>query len=75
MVNHTITHRHIISLSGRGEYERTIYVWITESGVYCQAGCFFGSESDFRTAVKEKYGESAAYLKALDVLKNINEVK
>ena len=61
------------SLSGLGHEKRTLYVWLTEDGVYCQAGCFFDTESVFRKAVVEKYGEDADYLKALDLLKSLKD--
>ena len=58
----------IRSISGVGEYSRTLYIWDTEDGFYCQAGCFFGLLFDFKTAVVKKYGEASAYEKAADFL-------
>ena len=69
---HTLKASHVISVSGIGEYKRTLYVWITDDGIFCQAGCFFGSEDEFVIAVRKKYGEDSAYEQSLDLLKRIN---
>lgn len=59
------------SMSGLGEHRRTLYVWNTEDGVYCQTGCFFGTKEDFFKAVTEKYNENHAYIKAVNFLMEI----
>ena len=71
---HTLKHSYVISVSGIGEYKRTLYLWITYDGIFCQAGCFFGSEEEFMIAVRNKYGENSAYEQSLNLLKGINNV-
>ena len=71
---HTLKHSYVISVSGIGEYKRTLYLWITTDGIFCQAGCFFGSEEEFVIAVRNKYGENSAYEQSLNLLKGINNV-
>lgn len=73
-----ILHRFVRSFSGIGKSSRTLYVWATNNGVFCQAGCFFETENNFKIKVLKKYGEDALYLKALKLLKiqpNTYEVK
>jgi len=73
MLGHVITDKFVLSISGLGKEKRTLYVWRTEDGIYCQAGCFFDTEENFRFKVIEKYGEDADYLKALDLLKSLKK--
>jgi len=55
-------------ISGLGELNRTLYVWNTKDGIYCQAGCFFGSRSEFIEAVTKKYSSDHKYIKAVEFL-------
>ena len=71
--SHTLKVSHIVAVSGIGKYKRTLYVWITDDGIFCQAGCFFGSEVEFLIAVRNKYGEDSAYEQSLNLLKRINK--
>lgn len=71
--NHELSHMHVINISGVGDHKRTLYLWMTKDGVFCQAGCFFGDEKEFISAVKEKYGDNSDYEKALNFLKGINK--
>ena len=59
------------SVSGLGNEKRTLYLWNTKNGWFAQAGCFFGSESEFIEAVNKKYGEDHQYIKALEFLKTL----
>ena len=70
--SHTLKHSYVISVSGIGGYKRTLYLWITTDGIFCQAGCFFGSEEEFLVSVRNKYGENSAYEQSLNLLKGIN---
>ena len=56
-------------MMGLGEHNRTLYLWETVNGYYCQAGCFFGTESEFVKAVTLKYGGDHKYIKAVEFLK------
>ena len=69
MDEHTLLQRHVMSVSGCGGKKRTLYLWHTKDGYYCQAGCFFGTETSFVEAVQAKYGEDAYYIKAFQLLK------
>ncbi len=57
------------SMSGLGEYNRTLYLWDTEDGYYCQAGCFFGTQEEFIAAVEQKYGANHKCIRAVEFLK------
>ena len=68
--DHTLSGFQLRSVEGLGEYKRKLHLWHTEDGFYCQAGCFFGTEADFRTSVADKYGDTHEYLRAIDFLKS-----
>lgn len=68
ILTHVVKHRTIKSISGLGNSKRTLYLWDTEDGVYCQAGCFFDTLEAFEKAVTAKYGSSHAYIKAAKFL-------
>ena len=57
-------------MSGLGMHNRTLYVWQTVEGYYCQAGCFFDTEQEFIDAVTEKYHADHKYIKAVKFLKS-----
>ena len=56
------------SLEGVGDFNRKLYVWNTVNGIFCQAGCFFGTKNEFILAVKEKYGDNSDYERSLEFL-------
>lgn len=56
------------SLEGLGKYKRKLVVWDTEDGFYAQAGCFFGTGTEFLAAVELKYGEDSSYEQAYQFL-------
>lgn len=55
-------------MSGLGENQRTLLVWSTEKGIYCQAGCFFGAREEFENAVTKKYSSDHKYIRAVKFL-------
>ncbi len=55
-------------ISGLGKHERTLYVWDTLDGIYCQAGCFFGTREEFEKQVTEKYSKDHKYIRAVEFL-------
>ncbi len=65
---HKIKGFKIRSISGLGEYKRTLYVWDTEDGFYFQAGCRFSGKEEFYAACIDKYGEDCTYIKASEFL-------
>ena len=66
--NHELTGFKMRSISGLGEYKRTLYIWDTVDGIYCQAGCFFDTQEEFTKSVTEKYHSEHAYIKAVEFL-------
>ena len=75
MCGHVISNKHAISISGLGDHKRTLYLWLTDDGVCCQAGSFFGALEEFKVAVTEKYDADHEYIKAADFLVSINTTK
>ena len=68
MNSHVLRQQHVLAITGLGEYNRTLYVWNTEDGVYCQAGCFFGTKEQFEKAVTQKYSSTHKYIRAVEFL-------
>ena len=50
--------RPLIQIGPIGSESRTISVWLTESGVRVQAGCFFGSRDEFAAQVLATHGDN-----------------
>ncbi len=70
VVNHDLSGFKMRQMSGLGDYGRMLYLWCTDDGFFVQAGCFFGSESDFVTAVTAKYSADHKYIRAIEFLKS-----
>ena len=69
--DHVLTHSHTLTMTGLDYSKRTLYLWKTKDGIYCQAGCFFGNKETFLQRVNKKYGENSDYEKAVNFLESL----
>ena len=68
---HEMLDSFVRSLSGVGTCRRTLYVWNTKDGWFCQAGCRFDKEETFLFEVRRRYGNDSHYERAVKFLKEI----
>jgi PPE-repeat protein len=53
-----IGERPFLAIGPIGSESRTVFVWLTESGVRIQAGCFFGSRDEFTARLALTHGDN-----------------
>ena len=50
--------RPFLAIGPIGSESRTVFAWLTESGLRIQAGCFFGSRDEFTAQLAETHGDN-----------------
>ena len=50
--------RPFLAIGPIGSESRTVFAWLTESGLRIQAGCFFGTCDEFSTRLAETHGDN-----------------
>lgn len=71
ILGHKMLDDFVRSLSGVGDYHRTLYVWNTLDGWYCQIGDRFDKEEEFIADLERTYGKDNHYKRAVKLLKEI----
>ena len=50
--------RPFLAIGPIGSESRTVFAWLTESGLRIQAGCFFGNRDEFTAQLSKTHGDN-----------------